>query len=145
MKKKSRKVKNISEISILEQLLCELEEEIELEEGEPGRKMTKGQALIRNMVGEALEGDQRMMANVLKFMEKIDGLQAAQKEKHQGEEKPVARRDWEMMFYFFGRYQPHIELEIERLKKENPGAFGLKWTRVDLKDAPWYVDIHGPI
>ncbi len=132
-----------NEETLLEQFLAELDHEIDAKEAGVNRKITKGQALIKSMVNEALKGDQRMMANVLKFIEKLDALQAARKEVEKEDEIPMARHDWDIMFHFYARYQPHLELELDRIRKENPGAFGLKWTRIDLKDAPWYKDVHG--
>ncbi len=143
MPSKKKEAEKADEASILEQLLQELEQEIDAKEGAVSRKITKGQALIKSMVNEALKGDQRMMGNVLKFMEKLDALHAARKKEAKEKATPMAKHDWGMMFHFFGRYQPHIELEIARMKKENPGAFALQWNEIKIEDAPWYEDLHG--
>lgn len=80
MLNKKKEIETINKPSILEDLLKELEQEIDVKEGSVSRKITKGQALIKNMVNEAIKGDQRMMANILKFIDKLDALQRSRKE-----------------------------------------------------------------
>ena len=143
MPRKKKETEKVDEASILEQLLQELEQEIDAKEGKISRKITKGQALIKSMVNEALKGDQRMMANVLKFIEKLDALQAAKKQEATADNQEMDKVDWEIMLRYYWRYRHHLELEWERMKKENPGAFKGEWTRIDMKDAPWYDAIYG--
>lgn len=143
MPRKKQETKKSDEASILEQLLQELEQKIDAKEGKVNRKITKGQALIKSMVNEALKGDQRMMANVLKFIEKLDALQATKKQEVQTSNRSMDKVDWEIMLRYYWRYRHHLELEWERMKKKNPGAFSTKWTRIDIKDAPWYEAIYG--
>lgn len=134
---------NAGDSSILEQLLQELEQEIEAKEGAFSRKITKGQALIKSMANEAFKGDQRMMTNVLKFIEKLDALQAAKKQEAETAHEPMSKVDWEILLRQYWRFRHHLELEWERMKKENPGAFELQWSRIDMKDAPWHEAIYG--
>jgi hypothetical protein len=130
---------NKNEETLLEQFLTELDREIDAQEAGVKRKITKGQALIKSMVNEALKGDQRMMANVLKFIEKLDKLQAAKKEdkKEDANGVEMGPADWSLAFDFFARNRPYVELELDHRKKENPATFDLKWEPVKLEDAPW--------
>ena len=83
--------------SILEQLLHELEQEVA--DDESLLKITKGQALIKTMVNEALGGDKAMMANMLKFMEKLDALQVA---KRGNKKVELSKEDREIIRRFRG-------------------------------------------
>lgn len=124
--------------SILRQLLAELDQDIHAKEGSTRRKVTKGQMLVRSLVSGALEGDQRMLANVLRLLEKLDFLP---------EEKPVAEErhaasDWETMFVFFGKYKTLIEQEIAQRKETNPSYWSFEWFHPTLETAPWYEDLY---
>ena len=83
--------------SILEQLLHELEQEVAYDESL--LKITKGQALIKTTVNEALGGDKAMMANMLKFMEKLDALQVA---KRGNKKVELSKEDREIIRRFRG-------------------------------------------
>ena len=72
MPRNKEKAIKVKEVSILEQLLHELKQEIDVREGDVSFRITKGRALIKSMVNEALKGNQRMMTNVLKIIEKLD-------------------------------------------------------------------------
>lgn len=100
------------EYSILEQLLNELRQEIDATEGKVSRKITKGQALIKSMVNEALKGDQRMVANILKFIEKIDALQTVKKE-----EEKLSETDEEIIYRYYNNNKEHIEQELQKRHK----------------------------
>ena len=101
--------------------------------------MTKGQALVKSMVGAALSGDQRMLANILKLME--NAPKAA--EDAPSPAAAVALNDWLELFMFYGKYKKLIEGEIRRLKKENPDYWSFDWFKPTLKSAPWYQDLYG--
>lgn len=140
---KSAKTKNPNKIekTILDQFLAELEKEIDAKEAGVSRKMTKGQALVRGMINEALKGDQRMLGNVLKLIDKLDMIK--EEEKPQDEEKH-SKDDWELMFAFFGKYEKLIKQEIERLKETNPSYWNFsEWYHPTLERAPWYEEIYG--
>ena len=128
--------------SLLEELLNELRRTNIAQSDTENAALTKGQRLIRSMVDEALRGDQKMLANVLKFIEKLDDLQLNQRHEPPPERKAHMRTEWEALFYFIGRWRPHIQREIRRLKKENPGAFKGEWVQVRMQDAPWYEDLY---
>ena len=57
-KNTTTKKPNTPEKNILEQFLAELDKEIDAKEAGVSRKMTKGQALVKSMINEALKGDQ---------------------------------------------------------------------------------------
>lgn len=138
---KSKK-SNKTEKNILEQFLAELDKEIDAKEAGVSRKMTKGQALVKSMINEALKGDQRMLGNVLKLIEKLDLIEE-EEEKPEDEEKH-SRGDWELMFAFFGKYEKLIKQEIERLKESNPSYWNFgDWFYPTLESAPWYEEIYG--
>ena len=143
MPEKKKNTEKIDDASILEQLLQELEEKIDAKEGSSVRKLTKGQALIKSMVNEALKGDQRMMANVLKFIERLDALQSSRKQEADVCQEEMGKVDWEIMLRYFARYRPHLELEWERMEKRNSGEFPLQWKEIKMEDAPWYEAIYG--
>jgi hypothetical protein len=131
---------NKNDKNILEYLLAELDQEIDAKEGSNSYRITKGRALIKSMVNEALKGDQRMMANVLKFVEKLETLQDA-KETQQAESLPV---NWEMIFHFFGKYKEMIEIEIQKRRKENPGGWNFNGCNpMPLESVPWFKDLYG--
>jgi hypothetical protein len=106
--------KGLPSKSLLEQLLDTLEERVvvqgdNLEIVTGQRKphdneapLTKGEALMKAMVDEALAGDQRMMAHIIKFMEKLDALYAARIAKGAKEEieEVVAQTDREILLRF---------------------------------------------
>lgn len=133
---------NKTEKTILEQFLAELEKEIDAKEAGVSRKMTKGQALVKSMINEALKGDQRMLGNVLKLIEKLDMVK---KEEEEPEDDLLkSKADWEIMFAFFGKYEKLIKQEIERLKESNPSYWNFEdWYHPTLESAPWYKDVHG--
>ena len=136
---KSKK-SNKPEKGILGQFLTELDKEIDAKEAGVSRKMTKSEALIKSMVNEALKGDHRMMANVMKIIDKLDDLQAARKEEKEKDtrDSEMKTADWSLTFVFLARNRPYVELELDRRKKGNPATFDLKWEPVKLEDAPWY-------
>ena len=134
--------KTNTERSMLEELLRELQQHVGADEGDVFHKRTKGQALIKSMVNEALKGDQKMLANVLKFIEKLDALQNGKRDETQ-QTCRWKKKDWEMYFHFIWRYKAHIELELARMQAENPGAFKGEWADVKPKQAPWYEAIYG--
>ena len=107
---------------ILEQLLAELDQEIEAREGAVSRKITKGQALIKSMVNEALKGDQRMMASVMKLVEKLDALQANRKEEVKTTEE-LAKEDEDIILRYYAMNKDHLEKELQKRKKENPAIW----------------------
>lgn len=123
MPRKKKETAKIEESSILEQLLQELTQEIDAKEGKLNRKITKGQALVKSMVNEALKGDQRMMANVLKFMEKLDTLQLTRKENEETRED-LTEADETMILRYYGRHKESIEKELEKRYKEDPNGWG---------------------
>lgn len=132
---------NKTEKTILEQFLAELEKEIDAKEAGVSRKMTKGQALVKSMVNEALKGDQRMLGNVLKL---IDRLETLKEETKPEEEERQSKADWEIMFAFYGKYEKLIKQEIERLKETNPSYWNFSdWFHPTLESAPWYEEVHG--
>ncbi len=69
---------NIAEelnINIIKELLGELVQEIEIKEGEKKFRITKGKALVKKIINEALGGDKTMIGAILKIVEKIDRSQ----------------------------------------------------------------------
>lgn len=141
--KKNTKAKkpNTPEKNILEQFLAELDKEIDAKEGNVSRKMSKGQALVKSMINEALKGDQRMLGNVLKLIDKLGLIE--EEDKPEDEEKH-SKGDWELMFAFFGKYEKLIKQEIERLKETNPSYWNFsEWYHPTLESAPWYGEIYG--
>jgi len=140
---KNEKTKNAAnkEDGLWKKFLAELDKEIEAKEAGISYKITKGEALIKSMVNEALKGDHRMMANVMKIIDKLDDLQTTKKEKKEDNTEgfQIALQDWQLMFNFFARHRPYIDLELDRRKKENPATFDKKWKEpIKLEDAPWY-------
>lgn len=132
---------NKTEKTILEQFLAELDKEIDAKEAGVSRKMTKGQALVKSMINEALKGDQRMLGNVLKLIDKLDMVEEEEKPE---EEEKHSKGDWELMFAFFGKYEKLIKQEIERLKETNPSYWNFEdWYHPTLERAPWYEEIYG--
>lgn len=123
MPRKKKETAKTEESSILEQLLQELTQEIDAKEGKLNRKITKGQALVKSMVNEALKGDQRMMANVLKFMEKLDTLQLTRKENEETRED-LTEADETIILRYYGRHKEAIEKELEKRYKEDPNGWG---------------------
>lgn len=129
-----------AEKRLLAQFLAELDKEVEDTQASVEQKMTKGEALAKTLVDEALKGDQRMWANVLKLLERSQ--QAAQEEQTALASKPAAW-EWEMLFAFFGRYEPLIKQEIERLRQQNPSYWNFsEWFHPAPECAPWHDDIH---
>jgi len=132
---------NTPEKNILEQFLAELDKEIDAKEAGVSRKMTKGQALVKSIINEALKGDQRMLGNVLKLIDKLGLIEEDEKPE---EEEKHSKGDWELMFAFFGKYEKLIKQEIERLKEANPSYWNFSdWFYPTLERAPWYEEIYG--
>lgn len=127
MPRKKKETTQTDETSILEQLLQELAQEIDAKEGKVTRKITKGQALIKSMVNEALKGDQRMMASVLKLIEKLDTLKPEEPEKTLTPAEWAAE-DEDIILREFALGRKYYEKELKRLKVEQPE----KWGWVDI-------------
>lgn len=133
---------NQGEKAILEQFLAELNCEVGAIDTSPPETVTKGQALIKSMVNEAVKGDQKMLANVLKLIDKLDLL----RQEEVAEAKPfTSKADWELAFAFHGKYKTLIEQEIERLKQHNPSYWSFDWFTPTLESAPWYDAVCGNI
>jgi hypothetical protein len=121
---------------LLQHFAAELRRKVELNEAGSSRKVTKGHALINGMINDALGGDQRMMAHVLKLFDKLDTLPSA-------EALPAPpQQDWIGIFTFYAKYKLLIEQEIERLKVSNPSYWGFEWFCPTLETAPWYNDLY---
>jgi len=124
MPKKTKKSDKITDDSILEQLLKELDKTIDAKEGNVTSKITKGEALIKSMVNEALKGDQRMMTNVLKFIEKLDALKSAKKEvEEKKEEEKLSETDEDIILRYYGKNKESIEKELEKRYRKDPNAW----------------------
>lgn len=129
---------NKAEKRILEQLLAELEKET-TGENTPS-KATKSEALVQLMVTEALKGDQRMLANILKL---IDRLGPSEDEVPKDTHESHSRADWELMFAFFGKYEALIKQEIDRLRDTHPSYWTFDWFHPTLESTPWYEAFYG--
>ena len=82
----------LNEENILSQLLKELDETIEAKEGSVNKKMTKGEALVKGLVNEALKGNQRIAINIFRFIEKMDKIkQPAANTKNEKEVAPTIK------------------------------------------------------
>jgi len=94
------------------------------------------------MINEALKGDQRMLGNVLKLIDKLDLIKEEEKSE---EEEKNSKGDWELIFAFHGKYKWLIEKEIERLKETNPSYWSFDWVNqnTSVECAPWYEAIYG--
>ncbi|MDB2415035.1 DUF5681 domain-containing protein [Rickettsiales bacterium] len=123
MPKKTKKSDKITDDSILEQLLKELDKTIDAKEGNVSSKITKGEALIKSMVNEALKGDQRMMTNVLKFIEKLDALKSAKKETEEKKEEKLSETDEDIILRYYGRHKESIEKELEKRYRKDPNSW----------------------
>lgn len=124
MPKKTKKSDKATDDSILEQLLKELDKTIDAKEGNVTSKITKGEALIKSMVNEALKGDQRMMTNVLKFIEKLDALKSVKKEaEKKKEEEGLSETDEDIVLRYYGLHKESIEKELEKRYRKDPNAW----------------------
>ncbi len=135
----TRKPRSIStgEKTILTDFLAELSQELPTDDGNAA--ITKAQALVKNMIRQALEGDAKMLASVLKLMERLDTLATEPEE----EDARTPKEDWEIQFAFYAKYKSLIEQEIEKRKALNPDYWGFDWFRPTLETAPWYRDLYG--
>lgn len=124
------------EKTILTDFLNELAQEMPAGAGDTA--ITKAQALVKNMVKQALEGDAKMLASVLKLMERLDTLST----EPEPEEKRLPKEEWDIQFAFYAKYKPLIEQEIEKRKAQNPDYWGFDWYRPTLETAPWYRDLY---
>lgn len=125
--------------TLMEEFLAELECHVETG-GNAGKRLTKGQALIQSMVNEALNGDPKMLAHVLKLLDKMPTTrEGAPAEPGVRQE----REEWISLFAFFGKYKALIEQEIERLKERDPAYWSFDWFHPSLESAPWYAHVHG--
>lgn len=119
-----------AEKNLIAQFLIELERDVDEEACTP---MTKGQALAKKMIDGALEGDARMLANILKLIDKMDRVK---EEPAVNVPRPRAE-DWEMALAFYGKYKTLIEEEIERLRQIDPSYWSFDWFRPASETAPW--------
>ncbi len=107
-------------------LIAELKEElgcqIEITEGEQAFKITKGKALIKKIVNDALSGDKTMIGSVLKLAEKIDGEEENQRLKTQKED-PISGEDWESILKFYIQNKEAVDEKIEKARKEKFSQF----------------------
>jgi hypothetical protein len=146
MPRKKKKTEAPDGASIAEQLLQTLEQAVGAEDNEYGnasRNITKRQALVESIINEALKGDQRMIAALLKLIEKHEDIQAAKKLESTKDSVSMHAHDWEILFAFFGKYKDLIEQEIEKRKSENPRYWSFDWYQPELESAPWYKDLYG--
>ncbi len=129
--------------SMLDQLLRELQQKTSLQEGAKKRRITKGQALVKSMVNEALDGDQKMLAAVLKLAEKLDTLQAQKTSMKPPVSSLTTAAQWHILFAFYARYKGLIEAQIEQFKADDPHYWGFEWaSEPSPGDAPWHADLH---
>lgn len=125
--------------SMLDALLQELQQKTVLTDGSRKRRITKGHALMKSMVNEALSGDQKMLATVIRLAEKLDTMHAQKAEQSSLEVPPTSPVQWLALFAFYGRYKHLIEAQIEQLKTEAPDYWEFEWTdEPSLEKAPWH-------
>lgn len=99
--------------SIIPNLLAqELDKTTEIEEDGRISKITKREALIRKMVNEAIKGDQRMLANIMKELEKPDGTEEVKKE------EKLSESDEDIILRYYDRNREKIEKMIRQRKKK---------------------------
>ena len=110
-------------------LIAELKEElgcqIEITEGERAFKITKGKALIKKIVNDALSGDKTMIGSVLKLAEKIDVCDKTQRERAQKED-PISGEDWESILKFYIQNKEAVDEKIEKTRESRFNHFDLK-------------------
>lgn len=105
---------NKSKTSLIDFLLKELEKESVIN----GQTTSKGELLIQNMVSEAVAGDQRMMSNILKFVDKLDSLKTTDNEEKTA--PPLSMSDEDIIVTYYHRNRCEINKKIRQRKKENP-------------------------
>lgn len=100
-----------SDSTIQEFLLKELEKDTLNE----GITTTKAEMLAQKMIDEALAGDQRMMGNLIKFIEKLDLLKEQNTEI---KEKAVRANDVTIILDFFENRRNEVNKLIRERKKK---------------------------
>lgn len=135
-----RKKNDSTDQNITKAFLREFKKKIDAKEGGTRRKISKGEALVKTMVNEALKGDQRMLVNILKIIDKFVLFQP----EVSPQTLPItSKEEWEMLFAFFGKYDALIRQEIEKRKITNPSYWSFEWYSPKLESAPWYKDVYG--
>lgn len=121
---------------ILKQVLDELQAELI---DAKGRKTTKGQALVRGVFSQALEGDGRQAAQMLKWIDQAADLENIQ----ENSDYPTEAAAWEALFLFYGKYKPLLDMEIEKRRASQPHYWDFDWARLEPGAAPWHNALHG--
>lgn len=101
---------------LIKSLKEELGDVIEITENGQMSNITKGNALIKKMVNEALSGDKTMIINVLKLAEKIAENEEAERQRLQKED-PLSGADWASILTFYKNNQAAINEKIENARK----------------------------
>lgn len=71
----------------------------ELNDQAPQQNITKMEALAKQIVSSALEGDQRMIAHILKVIEKVEPKAEAS-----STPAPLEQHDWQIIYDYYTQY-----------------------------------------
>lgn len=108
--------------SIIDALKAELSQEIQVTESDEHHTMSKAHVLIKKLVNEALKGDQRMIASVLKLIEKMEEVERGE-EQQKRQDDPISGSEWDVILRYYATNQTMVDKKIEDAKKRRFANF----------------------